>query len=651
MSTKDKAPKKGAAPVDLEKQKKLLLKKCKNRAEVKAWIKHFINLDLPDTIVSRYATTTPLDIVYEMYRICVLNENPDQIQELLYTGSRGSGKTLGVAIAEFMIMLHDQRDIAHVGAIMSQAARAYEYIQSFCMSPKVKPIIDPPNTKDDKKILQKSTMSKSIFNVNDSVCTMEILPTTLKALNGVHCQLVSCDELDTLSGEGMRAIKEVSGMLDTKKGKKPLRVGISTRKTKYGLMNAMIENADKEGRHLRFWTALEFTERCPDERSGTVPTPLWLSQDTGESLIQEEYDVLSKNKQQGFVLESTGMFDKCKGCPAAAFCRGDAKKQTSKSNMLKTIGEHIQKIRSEGIDWAASQLYNLKPSTEGLVYPEFEERIHVKTWNEMWHKLTGKEFPGECTHDMFVKKVHELKLPVYAGLDWGFTNPNTVVYFAADSRDNIYVLKTDAMTHVSQPTWIHHCKTKYHSLYRCQLYFPDTADQGSIQEMQKVGLPVSNSPKGEINAGIQVIKKFLRVPGTSDTRLFIAKETNLFLINEFSLYHFKANAAGEITDTPEGENDHALDALRYAMTQLYGKGNIVLGGGLSFDTAFNLTDNNGNFSRTPTAAEFASTMGIKLNENDQDVSKLGKIGTKSDLDDSDDGEGNGDSGGSFLWSF
>jgi len=634
----------------IEKQKRLLLKKCQTRAEVKAWIKYFLNLDLPDTRVSRYATTTPLDIVWEMYKICVLDDNPENIQELLYTGSRGSGKTLGVAIAEFMIMLHDQRDIAHVGAIMQQAARAYEYIQSFCMSPKVKLIIDPANAKDDSKILQKSTMSKSIFNINSNVSTIEILPTTLKALNGVHCQLVSCDELDTLSGEGLRAIKEVSGMLDTKKGKKPLRVGISTRKTKYGLMNSMIENAEKEGRHVRYWTALEFTERCPDTRSGTMPTPLWLNQDTGESLLTEDYEKLSKNKQQGFVLESVGMYDKCRGCPAAVFCRGDAKLQTSNSQMLKTITEHIQKIKSEGIDWAASQLYNLKPSTEGLVFTEFEERIHVKDWNQMWHILVGKEFPGQCTHDIFVKKIHEMKVPVYAGLDWGFTNPNTVVYFAVDKRDNIYVLKTDAMTHLSQPAWIHHCKTKYHTAYRCQLYFPDSADQGAIQEMQKSGLPVSNSPKGEINAGIQVIKRFLRIPGTSETKLFVAKETNSFLINEFSLYHFKTNAAGEITDTPEGENDHSLDALRYALTQLFGKTNIILGGsGLDLDVSEGLIDNQGNFFRTPNAMEFAGSKGLSLNINEEDASKLGKIGTQKELDDNSDDEDGG--AGSFLWTF
>ena len=225
-----------------------------------------------------------------------------------------SHNTLGTAIAEFMILLHDQRDIAHVGAIMAQAKRAYEYIQGFCLSPNVKPILNPPDVPDDQKILQKSTMEKSIFKVNDQICTMEILPTTMKALNGLHVSLVSTDELDTLSGESLRAIKEVSGMLDTKKGKKPLRVGISTRKSKHGLMNKMIENADKEGRHLRFWTALEFTEKCPDSRSGTVKTNYWINVEGGEVLSEEEFSNKDKNKKNEYFLE-TSMFDRCKTCP------------------------------------------------------------------------------------------------------------------------------------------------------------------------------------------------------------------------------------------------------------------------------------------------------------------------------------------------
>jgi copper chaperone CopZ len=416
-------------------------------------------------------------------------------------------------------------------------------------------------------------------------------------------------------------------------------------------MNRMIENADQEGRHLRFWTALEFTEKCPDTRSGTTPTDYWINVERGEVLSKEDYLKKDVNKKKDYFLE-TGMFDKCKTCPAAVFCRGDAKKQTSKSNMLKSIDELNQKIRSEGYDWASSQLFNLKPSTEGIIFREFDEKIHVKDWNQMWYTLTNKEFPGQCTHDMFVKKCHELQLPCFAGIDWGYSAPHTVVFFFMDKKENVYVVKCDGMTYISQPMWIHHIKTKYHTLYRCQLYTPDSADQGAILEMQKSGLPTSNNQKdkGSVNTGIQVIKKLLKVPGTMDSKIFFAKETCGSLINEFSLYHYKLDAAGLVTDDPDTENDHWIDALRYSLMHLLGKSQLILGSGLSFDSSEGIVDKAGNYTRMPSPTEFAALSGLRINENDQDLSKLGKVNTKSNLDTPDDDEGNG-SGGGFLWSF
>jgi hypothetical protein len=613
-----------------------------------------LGLDLPDVTVSRHATTNPLDVVFQIYDICVNKNNPDNYQEILYVASRGSGKTLGAAIAEFMIMLHDQRDIAHVGAILQQAKRAYEYIQGFCVSPNVKPIIDPAGVPEGDKILQKSTMEKSVFQVNGQICSMEVLPTTMKALNGVHCSLVSCDELDTLNGEGLRAIKEVAGMLDTKKGKKPLRIGISTRKSKAGLMHKMMENAAKERRHVECWTALEFTERCPDSRSGVVPTDYWINVEKGEVLATDEYKKLEAGKQRDFFLDK-GMYDKCKTCPIAVYCRGDAKKQTSSSNMLKTIDELNQKVYSEGHEWASSQLFNLKPSSEGIIFKEFEEKTHVKTWSEMWLILTGKEFPGECTHDMFVKKCLEMGLPCYGGIDWGWSNPHSVVYLFVDQKENVYIVRCDGMTYISQPMWIHTLKTKYQNKYRCQLYAPDMADKGSVLEMQKAGLPVANdAQKPEIIASIQTVKKFLRVPGMQQPKMYLAKETCGPLINEFGVYHFKTNAAGELTDDPEDRDNHWIDALRYIMTVLFGKSTIVLGDGLGFNMSEGLQDQQGFYQRMPTPLEYAVTQGIRVSQETPDLSKLGRIGTSRELDkeaDQESEESQTGGSGSFIWNF
>lgn len=627
-----------------EKRKKIFFKKCETKEELSKFIQVFFGLHLPDVTVSRYADTNPLDIIWEVYDICVNKRNPENIEELLYVAGRGSGKTLGMAIAELLVMLHDERDICHVGAVIAQAKRCYEYQTNFMLSSRIRPILEDKDIPQEDRILQKLNMEKSAFLLGGRTVTLEVLPCTLKACNGPHVPLVVTDEIDTVSGEGLKAFKEISGMLDSKGDKRALRVGISTRKSRYGLMNRMMEEAETAGRHVRRWTAWEFTERCPDDRSGTRKTVSYHIQDTMEVVDEETFNLKDPKKQKEYT-KYIMPGEKCLKCPAAAICLGDAKKQKSKSPMLKPVGELIKKIRAEGSDWALAQLMNLKPSVEGIIYKEFDEKIHVKDWNAMWLTLTGVQFPGECTHDLFVKKCHSMNLPCYAGVDWGWSNPNTVVYFFVDKRDNVYIVRADGMTYISQPEWVYYIKSKYHSIYRCQLYFPDIADQGAVVEMKKAGLCVSSENDKSINTGIQVIKKLLRVPGTNDTKIHVAKETCGPLITEFLTYHFKTSSDGSVSEIPDSEYDHWLDALRYPLTMLMGKGTMVLGHGLDIDKA-RTVDNQGNFYRMPTPEEFAAVNNIKINTEEPDQTRLGKIGRLNDIDDDED-DG---SGGGFLWS-
>jgi len=649
MATKkQKKPKvlSGFDALSIEQKKKLFFKKCTTKDELSKFIQVFFGLHLPDQTVSRFADTNPLHIIWEVYDICVNKNNPEDIEELLYVAGRGSGKTLGMAIAELLVMLHDGRDACHVGAVLAQAKRCYDYQTKFMLSRRIRPIIEDKTVPQEDRVLQKLNMEKSTFNIDDETVTLEVLPCTLKACNGPHVPLVVTDEIDTVSGEGLRAFKEIAGMLDSKGGKRALRVGISTRKSRYGLMNRMMEDAEKAGRHVRRWTAFEFSQACPDERSGVIPTDSYHIQDEMEVISEASYELKDEKKKKEYV-KHVLPGENCLTCPAAAICLGDAKKQTSKSWMLKPISELIQKVRSEGADWALAQLMNLKPSVEGIIYKEFEEKLHVNDWNGMWVKLTGVEYPGECTHDVFVKKCHSMKLSCYAGVDWGWSNPNTVVYFFLDKKDNVFIVRADGMTFVSQPEWVHYIKGKYHHMYRCQLYFPDIADQGAVTEMRKAGLPVASDNDKAINTGIQVIKKLLRVPGSTDTKIHLAKETTGPLITEFMTYHFKTAADGTITEIPESEYDHWLDALRYPLTMLLGKGTLVIGNGMSVDEK-EIRDDKGQYYRTPTAEEFARINNIPLNEEMDDMSKLGKIGNKSDLDDDDDDDDF--NGGGFLWS-
>jgi hypothetical protein len=165
----------------LEQERKLFLTPCKSRDEVKAWIKYFLNLELPDITVSRYSDTNPLDVIWEVYRICVLKINPENIKDLLFVAGRGSGKTLGMAIAELMVLIHDKREVVHVGAIQNQAERCYAYQKNFLYNRRLKSIVMPSDIPEEKRILEKANMSKSIFNIGAEKLTLEVIPCTLKA--------------------------------------------------------------------------------------------------------------------------------------------------------------------------------------------------------------------------------------------------------------------------------------------------------------------------------------------------------------------------------------------------------------------------------------------------------------------------------------
>lgn len=113
-----------------------------------------------------------------------------------------SHNTLGMAIAELMILLHDKREVVHVGAIQNQAERCYSYQKNFLFNKKIKPLVMRADLPEDQRILEKANMSKSVFNVDREKLTLEVIPCTLKAC------LTSDNDL-LLSDNSVKKLKEV----------------------------------------------------------------------------------------------------------------------------------------------------------------------------------------------------------------------------------------------------------------------------------------------------------------------------------------------------------------------------------------------------------------------------------------------------------
>lgn len=98
------------------------------------------------------------------------------------------------------------------------------------------------------------------------------------------------------------------------------------------------------------------------------------------------------------------------------------------------------------------------------------------------------------------------------------------------------------------------------------LVIADSAEPKSIDELKMYGvnvLPATKGP-GSINQGIS----FLQSKRVSMTK------RSVNLIREYRNYLWKTDKEGRILTDPEGGNDHALDAIRYAIQSLNTKTDV-----------------------------------------------------------------------------
>lgn len=631
---KDKAKvsnKNSAVQLTPEQMRQLFFANCVDREHLYQWVLMFWGVNLPKYTVSRYSNCNPLDSVWEIYNTCMYDRKG---ADTLYIAPRGGGKTLGVAIAESALIFHDKRGVIHVGAIEKQAKRAYGYFQTFVA--KNKDIVG--------NLIDKSTIEKTIAIVGNEQVSLECLPCTMTALNGPHEACVVMDELDTLSPEGLLAYKQINGIPVKHRvtGAPPVKIGISTRKSAYGLVQAQMDKAEEQGRMVKMWNQIDLMEKCQPERHGTEKITIFADQSKMHHIPQSEYDKLTDDKKKEYIAyEAT---DGCLKCPLFSVCLGDAKNQhpdmtADKSTLVSSIDDVVRRVRGADVDWVLAELMCLKPSVEGVVFKEFDKPRHVTSWDQMWERLTKEKPTIPIGEVEFVRELHARKVPIYAGVDFGWSAPSTLTVVAVDHEDNVYALRSFGVNKTNDPTFINLIKTKFHKFYRIQMYYPDTANGSAIDLMKSAGLPVASRVDKSENLGVQVIKRAMNIPGTSESRFFVAKETCQQLIFELERYHYEKDGAGNVIDGKFAkEFDHSIDGLRYALTAVLGKARFVVASdGVQVLHEEPLRAPDGSYYRAPNFHELAQEYNIPVRASDAKP-------FNRDNDDTDSPDG-------FLWGF
>jgi len=175
---------------------------------------------------------------------------------------------------------------------------------------------------------------------------------------------------------------------------------------------------------------------------------------------------------------------------------------------------------------------------EGLVYEEFSRDVHV-----------GHRHVSEFRRFVI-------------GCDEGYTNPAVALVIGIDADDRAHVIEEFYQRRVIQTTFVDAVRDMARR-YGVEAVYVDPSAAGLIAEMQAAQLNVYPAMH-DVNDGIQLVKAQLAIAGDGRPRLTV-EPSCANTIAEFESYVWAKDKNGVALDKPEKQNDHAMDALRYAL--------------------------------------------------------------------------------------
>ncbi len=155
------------------------------------------------------------------------------------------------------------------------------------------------------------------------------------------------------------------------------------------------------------------------------------------------------------------------------------------------------------------------------------------------------------------------------GIDFGFNVPSSVVLVTKHDGD-LYARCLVYEKELTNTELIERMKRL--NVSKTTPIFADAAEPDRIKEIKKAGFNVRKAIK-DVNFGIDEVKSH---------RLFIHTDST-DLLDEVKAYKWIESPDGRVLDKPVKENDHALDALRYAVVGMK-KTSSKIGGGFANPT-------------------------------------------------------------------
>jgi hypothetical protein len=430
-----------------------------------------------------------LGIDVPMTSICASHDAPmeylwrayrEPAEDLVVWASRGGGKTRLAAALTLLDLLHKPGvQVRILGGSLDQSHRMWDHLKQD-IDRAIPQLVDARCS--DRRHIQLTNGSR-----------VGVLAQSQRAVRGLRVQKLRCDEVEMFDPRVWRAAQFVTR---SETGVRGTIEAISTWHRPWGLMKDVLEKAREKKTRILHWCILDVLEKCPPSRS-------------------------------------------CHGCDLWDDCGGIAK---TRCDGFFSIDDAIVIKRRSSLDSWQSEMLCRRPSTEGRVFPTFDENVHV---------IEGEPITGQIS----------------LAVDFGFHAPFICLWICtgADGRTEVvdeYVQSGRVMHEHIREIESRAAKWGSANIIACDPAGAAPNEQtaeSNLTVLRRAGFHV-RSRKSSIPEGIEMIRAGL-LPAAGPTTLFVHRRCHR-LIKALLGYHYPELGNSE-KPVKDGDHDHLIDALRY----------------------------------------------------------------------------------------
>lgn len=413
---------------------------------------------------------------------------------------RGGGKTFLGAIATTLDLIFKPGvEVRILAGSLEQASRMYRYLRSFFEVDRLRSLIDGRMTE------------RRIRLTNGS--SLELLSQSQASVRGTRVQKLRCDEVDLFDPEVWEAAqlvtrsKQCGGVWVTGTVE-----CLSTMHRPHGIVQRLVEAADRDGRRVFRWNLLDVLGSC----AGNAKCEARLECGSGECALGPE-------------------------CSGRALKRGaDDLGHISLDDALR------MKARVSNDTWQTEMLCR-KPRRSHCVFPEFDPERHVV--DSLPTNVEGWRW--------------------FAGMDFGFRAPTVVLYAGVDQAGTIWIAEERVQSEVllrvhaeAIANWRH--KVEFVGADPAGSQHSSHTGQSDFGVLGEYGLVVRAKRLRTVTDGIALVRARLD-PAGEGAGLKIVRNCRS-LIESLTKYHYAES--GNSSEPVKDGSDHAADALRYLVTNL-----------------------------------------------------------------------------------